>query len=163
MESKSRWTRNSEHYKTVIESYPCALSDNTYSYQLTSGDIKHIRYFLRPFGPQTTIDEDDNSVSFIIKDNIKHGDIATVECSYADSSLRIRYLAPKRINLLKQRVEKQLRKLQSCIQCGSCSNICPTGANKFGEFGLIDDALCISCMKCVKYNCPAVKALHYKG
>jgi len=155
--------RGLEHYRTIVDCYPCALSDNAFNYQLTAGDVRDVPAFLRPLGPQCIIDEDSSSVSFIIRDKIELGDIATVECSYVDNSLRIRYLATKRTELLKQRVEKQIRKLQACIQCGACTSICPTGANKLGEFKVIDDKNCNSCLRCVQLKCPAVKALHYTG
>ena len=152
-----------DFYKSMLESYPCANHENSYNYQLSSGDIKNVKTYIRPLGPQKMIHKDNHSESFFIVDYKTTVPIAIAEVSYTDAALRIRYIAPKNNLITKSRIEKQLKKLQSCIRCGACFNICPKKANRIADLMMIDDSLCNSCMACVKQRCPAVRALHYIG
>ena len=60
--------RGLDYYKTIVESVPCALSDSAVMYQLLSGNIKLVRQFLRPFGPQSMVNADEYSETFLIHD-----------------------------------------------------------------------------------------------
>ncbi|MCD6321848.1 MAG: hypothetical protein J7L77_02365, partial [Clostridiales bacterium] len=132
-------------------------------YQLLSGDIKLIRHFLRPFGPQTIVRSDELSETFLIHDYKSDEILASVEVGYTDRAIRVNYLIKKYQRLFQQRIEKQLKKLQSCIFCGACGAKCKLKAlNSDGDF-LVDETKCISCLSCVSHNCPVVKSLHYKG
>jgi len=158
--------RGLDSYKTVLDSYPCALSENAFNYQLVSGSVRDVEAFLRPFGPQLIVNEDDYSKSFIIKDNTTDQMLATVELSYEESTVRINYIITKGRHLLKKRVEKQLRKLQSCINCGSCMAKCPVTTNHLGgaDAGAsIYPEQCTCCLNCVSYHCPVVDSLTRKG
>ena len=155
--------RGLDHYKSALEAQPCRLSDDAVMYQLLSGEIRMVRHFLRPLGPQSGIGRDDFAETFLIH-NIKSREImASVEVSYADQAIRINYLLKKYRRLFQQRVEKQLKKLQSCLFCGACGAKCRQKAlNSEGGFE-VDDAKCISCLDCVSHKCPIGKSLHYTG
>lgn len=154
--------RGLDHYKSVVESIPCTLSDSAVMYQLLSGNIQLVRHFLRPFGPQTMVNNDEYSESFLIHDHQSNEILASVEVGYVDQAIRINYLVKKNKRLFQQRVEKQLKKLQVCIFCGACGAKCKLNAlSSDGEF-LVDETKCISCLSCVSHNCPIVKSLHYR-
>lgn len=156
--------RGLDHYKTTIESAPCLLSDSAVSYQLLSGNIDHLRQFLRPFGPQTWIRENGNAEVFLIHNNRTNELLASVEIGLKDNEFRINYLVGKGGYVFRKRVEKQLKKLQSCIFCGSCAEKCPARAIcVMGKMYSIDNNLCVSCLDCVKYRCPSVESLIKKG
>lgn len=155
--------RGLDHYKTVVESIPCALSDSAVMYQLLSGNIKLVRQFLRPVGPQSMVNSDEYSETFFIHDYKTNEILASVEIGYVDQAIRVNYIIKKNRRLFQQRIEKQLKKLQSCIFCGACGAKCKLNAlNSDGDF-LVDGTKCISCLSCVSHNCPIVKSLHYKG
>jgi phosphoadenosine phosphosulfate reductase len=155
--------RGLDHYKTAIEAAPCTLSDNAISYQILSGDIKSARHFLRPFGPQSIVKSDGHSESFLIHDQESSEMLASVEISYKDKIVRINYLLSRNRRLFQQRVEKQLRKMQTCIACGACSAKCPVNAITCEGNFTIDFNKCISCLVCVLHHCPAVESLKIKG
>ncbi len=155
--------RGLDYYKTSIESAPCLLSDTALSYQILSGDIRNTHHFLRPLGPQTWIRNDENFETFFIHDYQTNELLASVEVGFRDKVIRINYLLEKRKLIFKQRVEKQLKKMQSCFYCGSCGMKCPVNALDINGSYTINNSSCVCCLKCVSYNCPAVKSLHYKG
>lgn len=150
-----------DHYKTTIESAPCILSDTAVSYQILSGEIKKVRHYLRPLGPQTIVKLNDFFETFLIHDTNTHEMLASVEVGFEDRAIRINYLLTKKALIFKQRIEKQLRKLQSCIYCGSCEPNCPQHAlYSSGDYSVINEK-CVSCLHCVSYDCLAVKSLHF--
>lgn len=155
--------RGLDHFKTTIESAPCLLSDSAVMYQLIDGNIQLVRHFLRPLGPQSMVSDDEFSQVFLIHDHKSNEVLASVEVSFADQAIRINYLIEKYRRLFKQRIEKQIKKLQVCIFCGACGAECKLKAlHSEGNFH-VDDNKCCSCLSCVKFKCPAVKSLHYKG
>jgi phosphoadenosine phosphosulfate reductase len=157
--------RGLDSYKTVLDSYPCALSENAFNYQLIAGNVRDVELFLRPFGPQLVVSEDNYSKSFIIKDKTDQM-LATVELSYEENTVRVNYTRARGRHLFKKRVEKQLRKLQSCINCGSCMAKCPVKTyDSEGAAGILSINVdqCTSCLKCVSYRCPVVDSLTRKG
>jgi len=155
--------RGLDHYKSVIESIPCKLSDDAVMYQLLSGDIRLVHHFLRPLGPQSRVSSDDFAETFLIHDQKSHEILASVEIGYVDQAIRINYLIKKYRRLFQQRVEKQLKKLQTCIFCGACGAKCKIKAlNSEGEF-VVDDSKCISCLSCVKHICPILDSLTKRG
>jgi phosphoadenosine phosphosulfate reductase len=155
--------RGLDFYKSAVESTPCILSDNAVQYQLLSGDIHLLRHFLRPLGPQSIVNKDEYLESFLIHDYKSNKILASVEIGYIDQAVRVNYLINKNKRLFRQRVEKQIKKLQVCIFCGACGAKCKSNAlDSEGHF-LVDESKCISCLACISHNCPIVKSLHYKG
>jgi phosphoadenosine phosphosulfate reductase len=155
--------RGLDHYKAAIESAPCLLSDTAISYQLLCGEIRKVRYFLRPLGPQTQVKSNGCSETFLIHDKSTQEMLASVEIGFEDKAIRVNFLLNKNKRLLQQRVEKQLKKLQSCIYCGSCGDRCAQNALHADSDFNIDTNKCISCLACVKHKCPAVESLTKKG
>ncbi|MDR3555563.1 MAG: phosphoadenosine phosphosulfate reductase family protein [Syntrophobacteraceae bacterium] len=155
--------RGFDHYKATIESAPCLLSDTAVSYQLLGGEIKKVRHFLRPLGPQTHVKANGYFETFLIHDKDLGEVLASVEIGFEDSAIRINYLLKKNARLFQQRIEKQLRKLQSCIYCGSCEAVCSQHALcSSGNYSIINEK-CVSCLHCVSHDCLAVKSLHFNG
>lgn len=155
--------RGLDHYKANIESRPCLLSDTAVSYQLLGGETRNVRYFLRPLGPQTQLESNSYFETFLIHDKDTHEMLASVEIGFEDNAIRINYLLKKNVRLFQQRIEKQLRKLQSCIYCGSCEVICSQHALcSSGNYSIINEK-CVSCLHCVSHDCLAVKSLHFNG
>lgn len=155
--------RGLDHYKAAIESAPCIISDSAFFYQLLSGEIRNVKHFLRPFGPQTQVKCNGYSETFLIHQKDTKEMLASVEVGFEDRAIRINYLLKKNVRLFQQRLEKQLRKLQACIYCGSCEAKCPQKALNASGTYLIDNDRCASCLDCVSHKCPAVKSLHYNG
>jgi phosphoadenosine phosphosulfate reductase len=155
--------RGLEHYKTSIESAPCLLADNALSYQILSGDIRQTKHFLRPLGPQSQIHSNGYSEAFLIHNHESDEIMASVEVSFEDNAIRVNYLLLKYQRLFRQRIEKQLKKLQSCLYCGACSAKCSVKALESEEAFFVDTEKCVSCLSCVKHKCPAVESLTKKG
>ncbi|ABC77340.1 ferridoxin [Syntrophus aciditrophicus SB] len=60
----------------------------------------------------------------------------------------------------KQRMHADVRPLlmpEKCTKCGTCVEVCPTGAAQFGDDGLpfYDHEVCIGCAQCIGF-CPAL-------
>jgi phosphoadenosine phosphosulfate reductase len=128
-----------------------------------SGEIRNIKGFFRPLGPQTQVKSNVFSETFLIHDEETQEMLASVEIGFEDRAVRINFLLKKNVRIFQQRIEKQLRKLQSCIFCGSCEAKCPQKAlTSSGDYS-VDNNKCVSCLHCVSYNCPVVKSLHYNG
>ncbi|MCI5119323.1 MAG: hypothetical protein D3913_15590 [Candidatus Electrothrix sp. LOE1_4_5] len=155
--------RGLDHYKSSIESTPCLLSEQAVMYQLLGGDIKLVRLFLRPFGPQSPLNSDKFSETFLIQKYKSNEVLASVEVSYLDEAVRVNYLCKKNRYLFQQRVEKQLKKLQGCIFCGACGAKCKHSALSSDGIFWIEEEKCVSCLTCVSHKCPVVKSLHYNG
>ncbi len=152
-----------DYYKTSIESAPCALSDKAVLYQLLSGDVRNVKMFLRPLGLQMHVNSNCFLETFFIHDIETKEVLASVEVGIEDRAVRVNYFKKKNTRLFQQRVEKQLRKLQSCICCGSCAAQCPANALFVSDGYLIDSIKCVSCLACVSHQCTAVKSLHFNG
>lgn len=155
--------RGLDHYKTSIESAPCILSDNAVMYQLVNGSIRLVHHFLRPLGPQSMVSRDDFSLIFLIHDPKTNAILASVEVGFEDHAVRVNYLLKKWRRVFQQRIEKQLKKLQVCIFCGACAAKCKTKALEADGRFIVDPDKCKSCLACVKFKCPVVKSLSYKG
>lgn len=155
--------RGLDHYKTILETTPCLLSDSAFMYQLVNGDIRMVHHFLRPLGPQTMISQDKYSQVFLIHCPKSNEILASVEVSYNDHAVRVNYLIKKWRRLFQQRIEKQLKKLQVCIFCGACAAKCKAKALEADGHFFVDPAKCRSCLSCVKFRCPALESLIKKG
>jgi phosphoadenosine phosphosulfate reductase len=155
--------RGLDSYKTVLDSYPCAISEDAVIYQLVSGNARDVEIYLRPFGDQILVHQDNYSKTFMIREPRTCKMLVSVEISYEDNTLRIAYLTTKNKLLLRKRIEKQLKKLQSCIKCGACMAKCPVEVNRFVDTAILESDFCINCLKCVSFHCPVVDSLTKKG
>jgi phosphoadenosine phosphosulfate reductase len=155
--------RGLDHYKTILETTPCILSDSAVMYQLVNGNIRLAHHFLRPLGPQSMVSKDKFSQVFLIHDPKTNEIMASVEVGFEDQAIRINYLLKKWRRLFQQRIEKQLKKLQVCIFCGACAAKCKTKALEADGHFHVDHEKCRSCLACVKHRCPALDSLIKKG
>ncbi|BHH81974.1 hypothetical protein LA52FAK_02630 [Desulforhopalus sp. 52FAK] len=155
--------RGLDHYKSAIESQPCKLSDDAVMYQLLSGDISLVRHFLRPLGPQSQLSSQEFAETFLIHDFKTQEILASVEIAYVDKAIRVNYLIKKNRRLFQQRVEKQIKKLQTCIFCGACGAKCKKNALTSEDQFYVDNSKCVSCLACVKHICPVLDSLTKRG
>jgi phosphoadenosine phosphosulfate reductase len=155
--------RGLDHYKTVLETTPCILSDSAVMYQLINGNIHSVHHFLRPLGPQSMISKDDYAQVFLIHDPKSNEILASVEVGYDDQAVRINYILKKWRRLFQQRIEKQLKKLQVCIFCGACAATCKAKALEADGHFMVNPDKCVSCLSCIKHRCPALDSLIKKG
>jgi len=77
--------------------------------------------------------------------------------------LRVTLLVSKGRTLLRQRIEKQIKKFQACVECGGCVGVCPQTAISMASPLAIDDTKCIRCGRCystkvLKYGCVALNS-----
>lgn len=154
--------RGLDHYKTTLEKMGCDLSYTAVMYQLVSGDIYMVPHFLRPLGPQIIASEDDFSLEFFIHDLKSSKILAGVCVKFKAHTVRVDYLK-KPWRRFQQRIEKQLKKLQTCIFCGSCAAKCKYNAIETDGPFIVDQDKCIGCLACVKHKCPALDSLTKTG
>ncbi|RQD76859.1 MAG: phosphoadenosine phosphosulfate reductase [Halanaerobium sp. MSAO_Bac5] len=133
---------------TVIESKPCGLSEDAISYELTKAISDELYELFKPFGKL-----DFNSGNTLLNEvyirDKKQENIFLLQGKIGQRNLKINIIKTKNSFLLKKRIECQLRKFQSCIDCGACANVCPNNAINTREGYSIDEEKCIHCLKCV--------------
>lgn len=154
--------RGLDNYKTIIESNPCLITDDAEIYQILSGNMEEIKEFLKPFGDFIFVSNNCYTETFIVKDRISKEALFTAEINTIDNTVRIHYVLQKNKFQFRMRIEKQIKKTQSCIKCGACAAECHVNAiyvdNVRGIYQ-IDSELCTHCKKCVSVHCPAVDSL----
>jgi ferredoxin len=148
--------QNSE--ATQLSKEECLVQNNTYIYTLLnwSDDILE---FIKPFGKLNILHDDGIIIisSLVSKNKL----IANIKIVRPRKTLRIEFeaLNPRKMQLLIGRFERQLKKYQSCILCGSCNMNCIMSAiNANGKY-TIDESMCTHCIQCVRAKCIALDSL----
>lgn len=148
--------QNSE--STHLSKEVCLVQDNTYTYTLLNWSDT-ILEFLKPFG-NLNITYDDG---LIMKGALASRNklVANIKIVRPKKTLRIEFeqLTPQKMGLLVSRFERQLKKYQTCILCGSCNMNCIMSAiNANGKYA-IDEKKCTHCIQCVRAKCIALDSL----
>lgn len=140
----------------------CMVEERTYTYKLTRPPDESLEEYLKPFGQlQSTYDDGIIYKADFIDHNL--GIIAFVKIVRPRNTLRIQYAPRKNLRLFVQRFERQLKKFQACVRCGSCSGYCRRRALAVNGSYNIDFEKCTGCLECVKARCIAVESMTKKG
>lgn len=107
--------------------------------------------FFRPLGVLSPISHPDLGI-FIVRDFVSREPLFRFQAIQGWSRLSTTMLISKGSYLLRQRIERQIKKFQSCIGCGGCVGVCPTGALQVNPVMTIDDKKCIRCLRCSTYT-----------
>lgn len=126
----------------------CSDGDNIMNYFLSKNFSQEIVERFKPFG---TINEirDPIGKNFIVRDFKTNKPIFEFQGVEKFPRLKIIMLTNKDHFRLTQRIESQMKKYQSCILCGGCTGICPTGAIKVGLYFQISTKECVYCGRCL--------------
>ncbi|WP_051412187.1 phosphoadenosine phosphosulfate reductase family protein [Halonatronum saccharophilum] len=159
---------------TILEASPCGLGDNAKSYDLNRPIDDSLYEFFKPFG-ELNKDIGDPLLGEVYILNYKTGAIEfRLQGIKGNKELKVIVDdEAKNIPLLFQRIECQLRKYQSCVECSACINVCPYDAitvkseykidRSKNEFKYqIDEEKCVHCMKCIAHfhrGCLVTKAM----
>jgi ferredoxin len=77
--------------------------------------------------------------------------------------LRVTFAKTCNLRLSSQRFEKQLKRFQSCVLCGSCSSMCGPRAISVNGRYTVDAHKCVGCMACVCGSCIGIESFTRKG
>lgn len=147
-----------------VKKVPCLKNMNAMHFILNKPISKDFVERFKPFG-HTEGFSDHVGSGFIVKDSatleelfmIKRvNDVSILEKeSKIDSNwklgeefLCVDILTSKNIHRLLRAIERQMRKFQVCILCGTCASICPTNAIKINPHFTISEGKCIHCGRC---------------
>ena len=149
--------------EVVLFSKPCVNEECATNYILQKPYSENIIEFIKPIGRIKKI-ETNGVKEYYVKDT-KTGTTLFYLHKLKNSNFQIRivFLSQKNIFRLKQKIEKQLKKYQCCIECGACLSICPSGAITVNSPFRIDEKKCMNCGKCmssgiINYSCIALDA-----
>ena len=154
--------RGLSHDRASIASAPCDARPDRVAYSLSRDWDDCFWAYLAGLG-KVRIVRDDGTVVLAQLDT-RDGDVAcTFRVVRPRRRLEVTYGKVRYARLLRQRVERQIRKFQSCVRCGACSAVCPVGAISVNAVFHVDPDRCTRCLKCVSLNCVAVESLTLKG
>lgn len=160
---KARQGGNGVEYagRAVIAFQPCALEENTFSYELQRPIGKELYDLFRPFGyiDQTLGNERLGEVyitkkngSFLLKLQGRQGS-KNLKITIYDHHLD----GAQNIEAAEEKMKCQLTKYQLCMGCKACESICRHDAITIREDGqgnvryTIDDMKCVRCAECVNH------------
>ena len=151
------------HLLASIKKTENKQEENTFTYFLARPWSDTFFEFIKPFGDVEIVNID----GFILRaDLVEHKTktlLATLNINKSHNEINITYYKTKNLRLFIQRVERQVKKYQSCVMCGSCSMYCKEGAININGGFLIDSEKCNHCLSCVRAPCIAVESLTPKG
>lgn len=143
-----------------IEKQPCPQSENITHYILNRDFFPNGIEVLKPFGSIVWVkgsleaslgikNSDGNSGRYIMVKNqetreplfgIQQDNRREICVSIFTNQAQYR---------LRNLIEKQIRRFQSCVLCGACTGICPTRAIKVTQYFRIDRKKCTHCGRCL--------------
>jgi phosphoadenosine phosphosulfate reductase len=150
--------RGQHNEVTKLSKEICLVQGNAYTYKLLNLSDSILEY-IKPFGKLNILQDD----GIILKGTIvsKNKLIANIKMVRPQKTMRIEFqsLGSRKMQLLVGRFERQLKKYQTCILCGSCNMNCIMSAiNANGKY-IIDECKCTHCLQCVRSKCIALDSL----
>lgn len=148
--------RGIEYNPTKIIKNECFEKENAYNYELPFWKENFLEY-LKPFGVLSKIYDDGTIANYNVIDTQTNEPIFFIKISRPRKHLHIVIFIQKNKKLLLARIDRQIKRFQSCILCGQCQNICRVRA--FGQDNeyFIDQNKCTHCLQCVKKECLATR------
>lgn len=143
---------------TELNKEVCIKREDAYTYELIELSDSLLE-FIKPFGNFNVLYDDGLIMKGSIVKNKKL--VANIKIVRPMKTLRIEFdhFEKKKMLLLVSRFEKQLKKYQSCILCGSCNMHCIKSAISANGRYYVDTEKCIHCLECVRSNCIALDSL----
>jgi len=152
-----------EHQRASLRKETCEQEARTHTYELVREWSDSALEYLKPLGVIRVESDDGVILRFEILDPKSRHVLASARVSRPRSHVRFRFAERSNLRLHIQRVERQLRKFQSCVQCGSCATACPSGALTVNGRYVVEDRSCNCCELCVRAACVAEESLKRKG
>lgn len=144
---------------TNLHRRECLNESSTFVYRLEEGWSEALIEFLKPLGHIHILHQDSQFLlmKLLCADSSKQG--AEIRVAKSDNTMTVTFLMKKGLRLFQQRIEKQLKKMQSCVCCGACVAKCRQGAVSVNGSLVVDSDKCIRCLECVSSDCVIVKSL----
>lgn len=139
---------NENKSNTIVESKPCGLGEHAKSYELTKPITEELYELFKPFG-QLDFNSGNNLLNEVYVRDKKGENVFLLQGKKGQKDLKVNIIEAQNHLVLRRRIECQLRKYQSCIDCGACANVCPYNAINTRDGYSIDEEICVNCMKCV--------------
>lgn len=137
-------------YKGILSSQPCGDDTNAKTYSLIRGISGALYEYFKPFGRVDYSSGRSLLGEVFVVDKKTNDPIMVIQGRTGMTELRVKVIDSNNPTLLLQRVDCQLRKYQSCVLCGGCPAVCPTGAiSDSGGCYIIDEEKCVNCLKCI--------------
>ena len=139
---------NENKSNTIVESKPCGLGENAKSYELTKPITRELYELFKPFG-QLDFNSGNNLLNEVYIRGEKGKNVFLLQGKIGQKYLKVNIIEAHNHLTLRRRVECQLRKYQSCIDCGACANVCSYNAINTRNGYAVDEKTCVNCMKCI--------------
>lgn len=153
-------------YKGIITSRPCGDDPDAKTYTLTRSISGDLYEYFKPFGHVDYGRGRSLLGEVFVVDKQTNDPVLVLQGRNGTNELRVKVVGSDNSTLLLLRVDCQLRKYQSCILCGGCPTVCPTGAiSDHGGRYVIDEGKCMNCLKCISHfdtGCLVSKVLRTK-
>jgi len=155
--------RGMDHARASIDKQVCLVEDRTFTYRLTRPYSDDLLEFLRPFGNVKVSNDDGVILQAEIVQGKAQSLFARIKATRPRSMLRVTFAKTCNLRLSSQRFEKQLKRFQSCVLCGSCSSMCGPRAISVNGRYTVDAHKCVGCMACVCGSCIGIESFTRKG
>ncbi len=152
-----------EHQRASLRKEACEKERQTYTYELVRPWTDAVLEFLKPLGAIQIASDDGVILGLEVIDPVSRRPLLRARISRPRSHLRVHFSDQRNLRLFIQRFERQLRKYQSCVLCGSCASACPSGALSVSGGLAIAEGSCSGCLLCVRADCVAEESLKRKG
>ena len=148
-----------------VKKVPCLKNMNAMHFILNKPISKSFIERFKPFGQMEEF-SDHAGNGFVVRDLASREELFMIKRvndlsilakeSEVDSNwklgeefLCVDILKRKNRYSLLQAIERQVRKYQVCISCGTCASICPTDAIKVNPHFTISEDKCVRCGRCI--------------
>ena len=149
--------------QTKIKKEQCMYNKDKYTYTLQTEWNNRFWEYLKPLGKLETVYEDDLISRKILI--AQDGEIlAIVKATHPYGKLEVVFQKEKHKLQFRRYFERQVKKFQTCVQCGACASHCPQNAISMNPEYYIDEEKCIHCLKCIfeiDRGCIAAHSLNF--